>query len=448
MSSTNQMSVVLPDISREPSRGDVSVAVSRQSHPDAVSGKTKKGKKKKAKPADPKEMAAGAEIARALANITSGSKTAAQIAEIQDLQDDVSRKLEKATDRDRELGLSLVEMAKTLAKAKQSRDGVYGIQTGTAAITKEIKNLEKRLDKARSNYNISVDENNKLRMAIETTRHEIEAGAAMLKVEMKSLTEKQIRLRELTESMQESYINRDRAQITMVGLKEEAGLAENTFRHQWHRLQRVMEDDAQRSHAEKRTTLKSKGDRMAEDKDKTKVIELEKKIFHKKKDEKLLEKQRLESIEQTRNTKVALQQIFDATGFDNVDELVAALLDKQEMINHDFAQIETVQREMDQQVQSVEGMKAVLASNEGRHVEAEGHRKKVEMQLDEQLHRLEQKASDADAEMAAAAKIEANLYPKVQRIFDLLGCGADLPKDMEPGPMDVTKVRCHIIYHP
>jgi hypothetical protein len=39
------------------------------------------------------------------------------------------------------------------------------------------------------------------------------------------------------------------------------------------------------------------------------------------------------------------------------------------------------------QVESVEDMKAALASNEGKHVEAEGHRKKLESQLDEQVIR-------------------------------------------------------------
>jgi chromosome segregation ATPase len=257
------MSVVLPEISRDGSSSSFGGSRSAMSHPDAIQGKRKPAKKV-VKAGDPKAMTAGAEIARALANIGNSSKTAAQVAEIQDMQDDVSRKLDKAVDRDRTLAMSLVEMSKTLEKAKKSRDGVYGIQTGTAAITKEIKNLEKRLDKARSNFNLAVDENNKLRANIDTARHELEAGDHMLKVEMKALTVKQLQLRDLTEGMQTSYCNRDRAQVTMQELKDEAHEAEHGFRHQWARLQRVMEEDAQRSHAEKRTKLKSKGDRMAE----------------------------------------------------------------------------------------------------------------------------------------------------------------------------------------
>jgi hypothetical protein len=90
-----------------------------------------------------------------------------------------------------------------------------------------------------------------------------------------------------------------------------------------------------------------------QDMDKGKVLEFERLIFDQKKVEKTLEKKRLDAIQQTKNTKLALQQIFDATG-DNVDDLNKALLRKQDDINHDFNQIELLTREMDAQVRNAQ----------------------------------------------------------------------------------------------
>jgi|EP01047_Picozoa_sp_COSAG01_P008267 chromosome segregation ATPase len=434
------MSVVLPAISREGSRGDISDAAKRQSHPDSPPRK-RRARKKKAKAGDPKEIAAGAEIARALANIGNSSRTAAEIAVLQDMQDDVNRKLEKETDRDRELAVGLMELEKTLSKAKKAQGGVYFITKNTADLTKEVKNLEKRLDKARSNYNLAVDDNNRLRREIETTRHEIEAGDAMIKQEMAALTKKQLELRDLSEAMQSSYYRRDRAEADMHTMKADADAAEVSFRTQWTRLVRVMDEDAKRSHDEKRVKLKSQGDRVAEDRHKKTVIELERKIQSKKLDQKAQEKERTESLEQASNRKTALNQIFNATGVDNVDDLVDALLEKQERVNHDYKQMETIERELSAATYSVESMKAVQAGNAGKHQEAEGHRRRVEVQLDEQLKKVDAKGMDADGEVLAAGKIESNLYPKVQRIHELLRCGPRQSSlQIDPGPMDMARM--------
>jgi hypothetical protein len=55
--------------------------------------------------------------------------------------------------------------------------------------------------------------------------------------------------------------------------------------------------------------------------------------------------------------------------------------------------------------------------------------------------RIEEKVRGAEDEMAAAAEIEGQLFPRVGKIFDMLGCGAYQSPDMAQSPMDVTKMK-------
>lgn len=416
----------------------------RHSHPDAPSMNRSKGPEQtsagKARMEQAKAGVAVAEIEAALAGIGNASKTAAKLAEIQDMTDDVNRKLEKEEERSMVADMELRKMAETLHKAKVNRGGVYGIKTGTDAIQKQVKNLEKRLDKARSNYNLAVDENNKLKAEIDTTRHELVAGQAMLDKELKELSEKRANLRELTDRAQAAYTSRDRAESEMRRLKAESENAERTFRRQWERLQDVMEEDRKATHERKRLKQKTKADAMAEDKSAGEVKKLEKQLGEGKWKVGNQLAQEQSAKEQAKNTQMALDQIFNATGHDNVDDLVAAMMATQDSIDSYFIHVSEVDDVNTQLAAEVAMMREADDAALGASAEAEGHRRKMERNVEDQLARQDEKMRNCDAELEAAGQIEQQIFPKVKRLHEILGLSKPPADGEEPEVMDVTKM--------
>lgn len=416
----------------------------RHSHPDAPSMNKSKAPDQtgagKARMEQAKAGVAVAEIEAALAGIGNASKTAAKLAEIQDMTDDVNRKLEKEEERSMVADMELRKMAETLHKAKVNRGGVYGIKTGTDAIQKQVKNLEKRLDKARSNYNLAVDENNKLKAEIDTTRHELVAGQAMLDKEVKDLSEKRANLRELTDQAQEAYTSRDRAESEMRRLKAESENAEKTFRRQWERLQDVMEEDRKATHERKRLKQKTKADAMAVDKSAGEVKKLEKQLGEGKWKVGNQLAQEQSAKEQAANTQMALDQIFSATGHDNVEDLVSAMMATQDSIDSYFIHVSEVDDVNHQLAAEVAMMREADDAALGASAEAEGHRRKMERNVEEQLARQDEKMRDCDAELEAAGKIEQQIFPKVKKLHEILGLSQPLADGEEPEVMDVKKM--------
>ena len=430
--------LTLPEISGATEMPEESVM--RHQHPDAPTGKkVEKKADDSSKPALP--PGGGAELEAALAGIGSASKTAAALAEIQDMSDGVNRKLEKEEERNLTLDMELRKMDETLIKAKENRGGVYGIKTGTDAIQKQVKNLEKRLDKARSNYNLAVDANNNLRAEIETTRHELVAGQTMLDKELKDLSEKRANLRSLTDEAQAAYTSRDRAESEMRRLKTESETAEVTFRHQWERLQDVMEEDRKATHERKRLKQKTKAEGMAEDKSAGTVKILEKQLQQGKWKQGDSLAQEQGALEQTKNTQMALDQIFNATGYDNVEDLVAAMMATQDSIDSYFIHVSEVDDVNHQLASEVAIMKEADDAAMGTAAEAEGHRRKMERNVEEQLARQDEKMRDCDAELEAATNIEQQIFPKVKRLHEMLSLSKPPGPDDEVELMDVHKMR-------
>lgn len=435
--------LTLPEISGAASEMPSEGAL-RHSHPDALGNSKNSGAEAasagKSRMEQAKAGVAVAEIEAALAGIGNASKTAAKLAEIQDISDDVNRKLEKEEERHMTLDMEIRKMDETLIKAKDNRGGVYGIKTGTDAIQKQVKNLEKRLDKARSNYNLAVDENNQLKAEIETTRHELEAGQAMLDKELKELSEKRATLRELTDQAQVAYLSRDRAESEMRRMKAESEDAEKTFRRQWERLQEVMEEDRKATHERKRMKQKTKAEAMAQDQSAGAVKILEKKLGEGKWKAGNALAQEQSAIEQTKNTQMALDQIFSATGYDNVEDLVAAMMATQESIDSLCFHVSEVDDMNTMLAAEVAMMREADDAALGTAAEAEGHRRKMERGVEEKLARQDEKMQDCDAELEAAGKIEQQIFPKVKRLHEILGLSEPPADGEEPEVIDVQKM--------
>ena len=159
---------------------------------------------------------------------------------------------------------------------------------------------------------------------------------------------------------------------------------------------------------------------MAEDKSAGAVKVLEKKLQQGKWNAGNALAQEQGAIEQTKNTQMALDQIFNATGHDNVEDLVAAMTTLQEQIDNNFLHasgLDDINQGIAAEVAMLreEGEAAV-----GATAEAEGHRRKMERHVEEQLARQDEKMKDCDAEVDAAHNIEKQIFPKVQELYDML----------------------------
>eukprot|EP01052_Picozoa_sp_SAG31_P024786 SAG31_NODE_2132_length_6374_cov_2.836813_4_plen_242_part_00 len=189
----------------------------------------KRGKKSTGAKEDKKAVGPLAEIEAAMAEISGGAKSAAAIARIQDQQDDYARKTDQEQKKLHELTIEVKKLERTLLEEKVRMGGVNAQKHAEEAIGKQVKNLEKRLDKARVKYNDAIAYNKHLCAEIETTRYELTAGKAAIREQQKMVQESQEKLRDLAEQMQDAYIERDQAHAGVQQLKAQAAVAKAEF---------------------------------------------------------------------------------------------------------------------------------------------------------------------------------------------------------------------------
>jgi hypothetical protein len=324
------------------------------------------------KPAKKKKAGGDAEIDAAMASISNSSKSAAAIAKLQDTQDDISRRTDIELKKLRELSTEEVKLTRELVEMKARMGGCNAQKDSEDAIGKQVKNLEKRLDKSKVKFNDAIAYNKYICDEIETTRYELSMGQDAIKEQQINLAEKRKELRIMAEAMQESYASRDRAHSSVRALKSDAEFEEGNFRQDWDTMKVVLEEDAKRQHDLQRTRLKSGKHTVHKDKSAADVAKLDHKInvgrwaAAETAAGEQLAKERSADIE------AAIDRIFKATNIFDVDELVASFQERSEKEMRELLLTQELDDQIRVLVEEITVLRMDIDHSQGRGREAEG----------------------------------------------------------------------------
>jgi chromosome segregation ATPase len=177
---------------------------------------------------------------------SNSSAAAAQIAKLQDQADTYTRKIEMEKRRIEELDKQIESMEKNILEQRKKMGGVNAAKENHTQITKQIKILENRLEKALQKFNEALAHNKQLRETIDNLRRERVVFDQIYKKLERELAEKRAEMAEIIDAANDAYAARDQAQEEMARLKKRADQEQMNFEEEWKQLGALIEEDRKR----------------------------------------------------------------------------------------------------------------------------------------------------------------------------------------------------------
>ena len=197
---------------------------------------------------------------------------------------------------------------------QSSRGGVNACKEVDRSVQKQIRVLENRLDKALVKFNEALAYNKKLREEIDNLRRERVIFDQINAKLAKELHEKKKEMAQIIEISNIAYEARDQAQNEMSLLKAHADKEQAQFEQEWRELGRVLEQDRRL----KERMAGQERSRSAEDDSAALRKTLVRGSWNTAKD-KAAQKA---NLDRAQSFEEAFNEIKNATGIDNIDELV------------------------------------------------------------------------------------------------------------------------------
>ena len=168
--------------------------------------------------------------------------------EVQRLQmeaDMYLRKIEAERRKIEQLDYKIATAQRTIIEQRQKMGGINASKENHDMISKQIRILENRLDKALQKFNESLAMNKQLREQIDNLRKERVVFDGIYKKLEKDLHEKKKEMAAIIEDSKVAYQRSDRAMGEMVALKQQVDKEKSDFEREWRDLGKLMEQDRQ-----------------------------------------------------------------------------------------------------------------------------------------------------------------------------------------------------------
>ena len=355
------------------------------------------------------------------------SATAAQLAKLQDQGDSYTRKIEMERRRSVELDKQIAAMEENIRAQRRKMGGVNAAQENHQQIEKQIVLLENRLEKALQKFNGALAHNTDLRSGIDNLRRERAIMDDIYKKLEEELDSKRMEMATIIDAANDAYANRDGHEARMAKLKSEADMEQLAFEEEWKSLGALIEEDRKRK---SEFMKRDKGDadggaESAADIQNESFGEesrLRKKVIAKNWGiAKQVAAQQV-SQEKAQAYNEAFKRIQQATGITEIDELVTTFTVANENNHNAMTMVGLINDEIDKiQSQNAE-MKAEIDKAMEASENAERHRKKILVDLDDKLGKTEQRSKQYDLRYNAAVKISSKIQTRVEEIFECIGC--------------------------
>lgn len=326
---------------------------------------------------------------------------------------------------------------------KKHMGGVNAARENQQMVSKQIRILENRLDKSLVKFNEALAQNKVLREDIDNLRRERVAFDAIYRKLEREHNDKKKQMAATIELSNLAYEQRDAAQLELRGLQEQSRLEAEAHRRALGELMDKMDDARARGGDEalgKRGLSPlggAGGGRMGD-------LTLEEELEMKKKIQKgtwgvAKEKVHVQvSIERVQNFEEAFQKIKAATRIDDLEELVAAFIKKEDQ---NFSLFNYV-NEQTNELEKLEEWIAALRDEERKYSDESGggdgdptgsggsqHRQLLR-ELESRLQATEQAADRCEAKCQEAQQVVGAVKGAIQSLFSRSGCDAQQMVEM------------------
>ena len=354
-----------------------------------------------------------------------------QISRLQDQGDQYTRKIELERRRMEELDKNIKQLQEKILGQRQKMGGVNSSKESNQQIARHIQVLENRLDKALVKHNEAVAFNKKLRKGIDNLRRERVIFDGIYKKLERELHEKKREMARIIDESNKAYEAREKAQREMEKLKDMADKEQATFDTEWKELgklieaDRKMKDYMKRSAAAVAPEADHRGQMTAEEEARLKKkvargawgIARDKAHIH-------LSQEKIQSYEE------AFNRIQEATGIQDIDELVDKFIQAEDKNFSLFNYVNELNAEIEKLESQISNVKAEIEKYKGQGVNTDNQRKKILRDLENRLARTESKADDYEEKYHSAMKTINQLKVGVQTIFNRLGCNNSAISEM------------------
>mmetsp|Transcript_125843 Transcript_125843/g.218023 ORF Transcript_125843/g.218023 Transcript_125843/m.218023 type:complete len:550 (+) Transcript_125843:81-1730(+) len=353
-----------------------------------------------------------------------------KIQKLNDQRDGLNQKLDIETDLAKTLAESL-DVTHTGILDVRHDMGKHGGATAALdnakAVTKQIRILENRLDKALQKFNMAIASNRTLREQIDTFRRERVVFDDIYKKLENELHSKKREMANIIEQANAAYTARDEAQAQMAALKQQADKEHAEFEKEWRELGRLIENDKKMKEFMRQKVRNRTDEAKGQDSGGKTTEEMHrKKIIKNAWDTTKTLVNITSSQEKVTTYEEAFTKIQAATGICDIDELVTAFITAEDQnftlfkYNNELsADIE----KLDQQISDYKDEFIVLSGSSTRKEDTE----KVKL-----LETLEEKWSDIDKKAVLyndkhtdANQLLVSLRIQIDKMFKFSGCALD-----------------------
>ena len=361
--------------------------------------------------------------------------------EVQRLQmeaDMYLRKIEGERRKIEQLDYKIAMAQRTIIEQRQKMGGINASKENHDMISKQIRILENRLDKALQKFNESLAMNKQLREQIDNLRKERVVFDGIYKKLEKDLHEKKKEMAAIIEDSKVAYQRSDRAMGEMVALKQQVDKEKAEFEREWRDLGKLMEQDRQLREQLRRQSREehlaggarrsgggdpSEGAANFEAADDGAAPGLE---YGGDKDKAplALSHDKVVSYEET------FAKIREATGVETIKDLVDTFQDIEQKNFSLFNSINELNSDIEASELAIAETKLEIEKYKGQGVSTDTQRKKVLRDLEERLARTEAKADEYDLKHQNATKTINQLKTGIHSIFSRLGCASTSVEEM------------------
>ncbi|CAM9385247.1 unnamed protein product, partial [Heterosigma akashiwo] len=365
---------------------------------------------------------------RMTANLT----TSVEMQKLQEQAEMYGKKIESERRKINNLDRDITEMEYKNLDQRQKMGGVNASKENHQLISKQIKILENRLDKALVKFNESLAANKQLRQQIDTLRRERVVFDGIYKKLERELHEKRKEMAAIIKDSNDAYQARDKAQNEMLALKAEADRDKAQFEEEWQKLAELLDSDARGLERLRLQQLEAGAASAAPAQASSAGLvgwgatvgrgalvqagALDGTRSHGGEGA-------LAPVGDEKDYDAEFLVIQEATGLDDIEEIVAKFHAAEEKNFSLFNYVNDLNSEIERLEQRIAETKGEIEKYKGQGVSTDTYRKKMLRQLEDRLARTTAKADDYDKQAQKAAKTIGTLKQGIQGIFSRIGAG-------------------------
>ncbi|GAQ83044.1 hypothetical protein KFL_001330270 [Klebsormidium nitens] len=395
--------------------------------------------------------------------ISSAATVQQEMAKLQEQVEAYTRKIEAERKRLEELEEKMGAMSTKAMDTRRQMGGVNAGKESSLAVNKQVKQLENRLEKALVKFNEALSQNKVLRDQIDNLRRERVVFDTLYKKMEKELHDKKREMANVIEISNIAYEARDQAQNEMAALKAQADKEQAAFEAEMREMQKLidsqhrMRDFLKMSRADAQPGAPTdRGDVGAsrgaggggrERSGRSDYVNLfgNNGICRRLEVGEWAVGQRTDApgawksvngrsgsgpTHQVQSYEEAFEKIHQATGIQDIDELVTMFISAEDKNFSLFNYVNELNQELEKLEEQLADTRLEIEKYKGQGASHDSARKKILLELEERLNRTEEREAQYEVRFQKTMKAIAHIKQVVTSTFNKIGCNTAAVREM------------------